>query len=54
MKVYVVMGNSYPAEVFRNEEDAEAYCVEQKKDKEFAWPNRVHWRVYEFTLQEGK
>jgi hypothetical protein len=47
MKVFVVMGNDFPAAVFDNEETAEAYIEHIKSEK----PNpHIYWRVYPFDL----
>ena len=49
--VHVVMGNDYPAAVFRKEESAEEFCVCKKKANK---PNEraIYWRHYEFELQD--
>lgn len=57
-KVYVVMGNDFPAAVFDSGSAAEAYCLERKKQDETAAAgtrrlSRIYWRVYDFPLQQG-
>lgn len=53
--VHVVMGNDYPAAVFDTMEAAEAYCVKRRTMGPFnpSGSPRIHWRVYEFKLNDG-
>ena len=56
MKLYVIMGNDYPAGVMDNETAADALCQsrmdEQKKGlKPYEMP-RIFWRAYAFDLNE--
>src|SRR5438309_1423043 len=54
MKVFVIMGNDYPAAVFSTEAAASAY-VEMKKHEDphygmkYTSP-RIYWRFYEFEI----
>src|ERR1035437_3149439 len=53
-KVYVVMGNDYPDEVFANEIAAELYCKMQRDERPTAGVTlgrRIYWRVYPFTVK---
>lgn len=54
-KVYIVMGNDYPAAVFSDKKIAEAYCYKKKKEEKphesAVWKGtQIYWRSYEFTL----
>lgn len=59
MKVFVVMGNDFPAEVFATEQDADDFCVDMREEgkelaKKHPYPRaRISWRVYEFEVQES-
>jgi len=54
MRVYVVMGNSYPDCVYRHEVAAKRFCDEKtKRQKTHSLP-AIHWRYYEFELQEDE
>lgn len=54
MKVFVVMGNDFPAAVFDNEETAEAYVdFIKSEDRPIKPSRRIHWRVYAFDLNKG-
>ena len=46
MKVFVVMGNDYPAAVFSTNAAAVEFCDDQNKHGD----KRIYWRVYEFAL----
>jgi hypothetical protein len=55
-KVFVVMGNDFPAAVFTTEQAAEDYCVDQREETEAKrkrgeGSGRIYWRVYPFDLQ---
>lgn len=55
MKVYIVMGNDYPARVYGRSEDAEAYCsgkmnAPENKYGSEEYMRRIYYRVYEFDL----
>ena len=57
MKVYVVMANDFPDSVFTFEKKADAYAERMRKEDQKVMANkinyaRVHWRVYEFILDE--
>ena len=53
MKVFVVMGNDFPDAVFSNEALAEAYMTTKKnEDPRKGYGNRIHWRCYEFDVNE--
>ena len=54
MKVYVLMGNDYPAAVFDNEAYGES-IVSKLKEKEAAIRKQhiapsIYWRLYDFEL----
>lgn len=51
MKVFVVMGNDYPAAVFSDIGAAEAYCNRRSKENKDGY-TRVYWRVYDFDLNK--
>lgn len=55
MKVWVIMGNDYPAAVRLTKRGADAYVARKKKEdlgpngaKLFGHP-RIYWRHYEFV-----
>lgn len=55
MKVYIVMGNDYPARVYERSEDAKAYCREKMNAPENKYDltsstRRIYYRTYEFDL----
>jgi hypothetical protein len=51
MRVWVVMGNDYPAAVFDTEEAAKSYI--KTKDMETGGAERgIYWRAYDFSLNE--
>jgi len=61
MKVFIVMGNDFPATVFATEQGAEDFCTRsresQKKVQELAKAQnphsyfaRIYWRVYDFEV----
>lgn len=56
MKVHVVMGNDFPAAVFKSDSGAKKFCEDRKKEdvKNLTILKRrgIHWRTYEFELQE--
>jgi hypothetical protein len=55
MKVYVVMGNDFPAAVFSTLEKSEIFCDEKRKEdkmrKDQGLGPPVYWRVYEFEME---
>jgi hypothetical protein len=48
--MFVVMGNDYPAAVFSTIGMAETFCEYRRKVD--INKSRIHWRVYEFTLDD--
>lgn len=56
--MHVVMGNDYPAAVFSDVAQAEAYCQRMRDDRKggvdtkySAW-RRIYWRVYNFEMDK--
>ena len=54
MKVFVVMGNDFPAAVFANEQDAQRCCEQETAKNERRKQDgygAIYWRVYPFELE---
>ncbi|TDR34709.1 hypothetical protein [Aquamicrobium defluvii] len=54
MKVFVVMGNDFPAAVFTTEQAAQLCCEEESAKNEKRKRDgygAIYWRVYSFDLQ---
>lgn len=53
MKVYVVMGNDFPAAVFDTQIGAREYCVKQRaRNAEYIDRRKIYWNWYKFELNE--
>lgn len=56
MKVYVVMGNDYPAAVYADEDAAATRCREEaakNEKRKLDGYGAIYWRYYDFDLQTG-
>jgi hypothetical protein len=49
-KVYVIMGNDYPAGVLTSKSEAERVCQEKMEDQKKKGPVKIYWRWYKFKL----
>ena len=50
MRVFVLMGNDFPEDVFANEIEANRACKERAA-KDNVPGRRIYWRLYPFELQ---
>lgn len=57
MKVFVVMGNDFPAAVYASEHAAKLLCEQESAKNEQRRKDgfgAIHWRVYPFDLQGAR
>lgn len=55
MKVYVIMGNDYPAAVYDNEQSAKDRCDCEAAKNDVRVRDgcgKIYWRVYEFEVEK--
>jgi hypothetical protein len=57
MRVFVIMGNDFPAGVMQAREDAEKLCAEKNTADAIAADRdrrgRIYWRYYPFKLNKA-
>ena len=65
MKVWVIMGNNFPAGVRFSEKEANVFIAQKESEEEKKFlqergrsrskhdPRRIYWRCYEFNSEEN-